>query len=136
MELQIGVKVLLRNSEGKYLLIKRSQPLLDGGGIRWDIPGGRVIQDETLDEALARELKEETDMNLSSQPAIIAAQDIIVPDKKTHIIRLTYAAKSSSHPKLSNEHKNHKWLSLNEILGTNIDDYLREVINRLIASGR
>jgi len=40
--LQVGVKALLQNSEGKYLLLRRSlekYPEIKG---RWDIVGGRI----------------------------------------------------------------------------------------------
>jgi 8-oxo-dGTP pyrophosphatase MutT (NUDIX family) len=129
MEVQVGVKILLKNSHSLYLFIKRTEPLLDGGGIRWDIPGGRIKAKESLGEALVRELQEETGMGLSGPPVLIAAQDIMVPDKHIHIVRLTYMAESVSDIKLSNEHNEYNWLSLDKALKTNIDDYLREVIS-------
>lgn len=43
--------------EGRVLLIRRGQPPLEG---RWSIPGGIVELGETIADAVARELKEET----------------------------------------------------------------------------
>lgn len=42
MELQVGVKVLLKNPEGKYLLVKRSNKKYPEVGATWDIVGGRI----------------------------------------------------------------------------------------------
>jgi ADP-ribose pyrophosphatase YjhB (NUDIX family) len=42
----------------KILLVKRSEKLMEGG--KWGLPGGFVNRDETVDEAVSRELKEET----------------------------------------------------------------------------
>lgn len=43
--------------QGRALLIRRGQPPLEG---RWSIPGGIVELGETIADAVARELKEET----------------------------------------------------------------------------
>lgn len=40
MELQVGVKVLLKNKEGNYLLLRRSLKKYPGVKGRWDIAGG------------------------------------------------------------------------------------------------
>jgi mutator protein MutT len=45
--------------EGKVLLIRRGKEPLRG---RWVVPGGTVELGETLEEALVREMKEETDL--------------------------------------------------------------------------
>lgn len=44
--------------DGKILLVKRTNKLLEGG--KWGLVGGYVERDETLAEAVAREVKEET----------------------------------------------------------------------------
>jgi len=49
MELQVGVKILLKNSEGKYLLIRRSAEKYPEVGARWDIVGGRIDGEPKLD---------------------------------------------------------------------------------------
>ncbi len=55
-----GVAIL----EGKVVLIRRGKPPLEG---RWTIPGGTVELGETLEEALVREMEEET--GLQVEPA-------------------------------------------------------------------
>jgi mutator protein MutT len=45
--------------EGKVLLIRRGKEPLRG---RWVVPGGTVELGETLEQALVREMKEETDL--------------------------------------------------------------------------
>src|SRR3989338_7224600 len=68
IELQVGVKILLRNNEGKYLLLKRSPEKYPEIGARWDIVGGRIDAGTPLIENLRREVKEETGLEISSEP--------------------------------------------------------------------
>ena len=54
--LQVGVKILLKNSDGKFLLLRRSlekYPEIKG---RWDIVGGRIDPGIALKENLIREM--------------------------------------------------------------------------------
>ncbi len=51
--------VLLR--DGLVLLVRRGKPPLQG---RWAIPGGTVERGETLEQALVREMEEETGLRI------------------------------------------------------------------------
>lgn len=114
MELQVGVKVLLRNSEDKYLVLKRSIEVVPGKGLTWDMPGGRIEPGSTLMDNLARELMEETGLTLSVVPRLIAAQDLMKVAER-HVVRLTYIGEAEGDVHLSHEHTDYKWLSLEEI---------------------
>jgi ADP-ribose pyrophosphatase YjhB (NUDIX family) len=50
---------------GRVLLVKRGQPPLQG---EWSLPGGVVEVGETLDAALAREVREETGLSVEIGP--------------------------------------------------------------------
>lgn len=52
--------VVLRKNKSEVLLIKRLHPPFEG---KWALPGGFMDMDETLEEAAARELEEETGLN-------------------------------------------------------------------------
>ena len=63
MSFYVGVHALILNEQNKVLITRRSaaenyMPLL------WDIPGGSVDMGETVEEALVREVKEETKLNI------------------------------------------------------------------------
>ena len=114
MELQVGVKVLLRNPEGKYLLLRRSAKKYPEAGEQWDMVGGRIDPGTTLMENLAREVREEAGLSLTGDPRLVAAQDILrVPGR--HVVRLTYIGAASGVPKLSEEHDEYQWFDLAEI---------------------
>ena len=56
-----GAAVLVRNSEGHILLLKRS-PQSRFAPDKWGLPGGKIEKGETPLEAAVRETKEETQL--------------------------------------------------------------------------
>ena len=64
----VAVGVIV-NTDGKILIAKR--PLSAHQGGLWEFPGGKVDADETIEQALVRELREELAIDvLASQPLI------------------------------------------------------------------
>lgn len=132
MELQVGVKILLKNAEGKYLLLHRSPEKYPEVEDPWDIPGGRIDPGIPLLENLKREIKEETGLILEKDPKLITAQDILrVPGR--HVIRLTYVGEITGEPKVNpDEHNNFQWFTIEELKSLDkLDSYLKEVLPKL-----
>lgn len=130
-ELKVGVKILLKNKGGKYLLIRRNLEKYPEARGEWDIVGGRIEVGMSLLSNLKREIKEETNLDLKEKPKLIAAQDILRISGK-HTIRLTYMGNIEGKPKLDmNENIDSKWMSLEEIMRVDdLDIYFKEVINQ------
>lgn len=129
--LQVGVKILLENSEGKYLLLRRSQEKYPEVTSRWDIAGGRIDPGTSLLENLRREVLEETTLELIGSPTLIAAQDIL-RKPGFHVVRLTYIGKSEGDVRIDpKEHDMHRWLKREDLfeLGEELDGYFRELLN-------
>lgn len=133
MNLQVGVKVLIRNSSNQYLFLRRSTKLsTDSNETSWDIPGGRINADEPLLDALKREIKEEIGHSMTTTPKLIASQDIFVETKNLHVVRLTYTVKEDiPNIHLSDEHDDYRWIDETEIQRVNTEPYLAEVLNNL-----
>lgn len=131
MILQVGVKVFLKNKEGKYLLIKRSPEKYPEVDKPWDIVGGRIEAGSSLLENLLREVREETGLEIVSEPRLIAAQDILRIEGK-HIVRLSYVADSEGEPKLdTNENTEYRWLSVGEMKKQQgLDMYVKEILEK------
>jgi 8-oxo-dGTP pyrophosphatase MutT (NUDIX family) len=131
MILQVGVKSFLRNSEGNYLLLHRSSVKYPGTKGTWDIPGGRIEPGSRLIDNLRREVKEETRLELGSEPILLSAQDII-PNGEKHVVRLTYFARADGVPVLDTEENvEYEWLSLAELKKhDDVDIYVRELIEK------
>jgi 8-oxo-dGTP diphosphatase len=131
MELQVGVKIMLQNSEGKYLLLKRASEKGSAVDEYWDMPGGRINPGSILIENLQREVSEETGLEIKGEIKLINAQDIIRPHK--HIVRLTYLGYADGDVILSTEHSEYKWLNKEEIKTLEpIDSYFKEVFDKFL----
>ncbi|MBI2463175.1 MAG: NUDIX hydrolase [Candidatus Spechtbacteria bacterium] len=132
MELQVGVKILLRNPLGHYLLVKRSADLYPEVGAKWDIVGGRIVPGFTLKENLQREIKEEIGLDYEGEPRLLGAQDILrIQDK--HVVRLTYVGEIKGEPVVDGkENTEARWFTREEIQHLEpLDIYFQELTKRI-----
>jgi len=131
--IQVGVKIFLKNAEGRYLLLKRSSKKYAKVVGSWDIVGGRINCGTKLIDNLRREVEEETELQITSEPVLIYAQDII-SETYGHIVRLTYVGKSDGKIVLDEEENtDYKWLSIDEMKSLeDLDVYVKEVIEKHI----
>lgn len=92
--IKVGVGVMILDGS-KILLGHRVAKREDTGGIfepdTWTLPGGKQEYDETILECAAREVKEETDLDISDFEIYSAADDI-QPDR--HFITIQVIAHS------------------------------------------
>lgn len=132
MILQVGVKAFLKNSEGKYLILKRSQKYGKFAD-KWDLPGGRIEVGTTLFDNLKREVREETQLEIVSEPKLICAQDIMRHNDK-HVVRLTYIVEAGGEVALDlSENTEYRWLSIEKLSQLeNLDEFVREILDKAL----
>ncbi len=113
----ITVKIVVLNSEHKILLLKRTKNSLNPE--KWDLPGGHIDKGETIQEAIEREVLEETGLNVEIGP-IINVVEFSKEHKafKSEKRGLRYIAftKDTEVELRDNEHTEFKWLSFNEAI--------------------
>lgn len=121
---------MLRNKEGKYLLVERSDKKYPEAAGTWDLVGGRIDPGSTLLDNLKREVKEEIGLGVIGEVRLLAAQDILrVPGR--HVVRLTYIGETEGKPILDEENKSYVWLTLSEMgKRENLDIYLKELVEK------
>ncbi|KAA0545370.1 NUDIX hydrolase [Bacillus sp. BGMRC 2118] len=73
----LAVAGLVINSKGEWLVVKKKYGGLKG---KWSIPAGFVNADETIDEAVRREVKEETGID-GVVKGIIGIRSGVIKDK-------------------------------------------------------
>ena len=132
--LQVGVKVLLRNPEGKFLFVRRNPKKYPEIGPKWDIVGGRIDIGTPLFENLKREVKEEVGLEITSTPKLVAGQDILNVERfpGRHVVRLTYTADTIGTPVIDEESLEYSWMTHGEIQAlpeNELDQYFKEVFD-------
>jgi 8-oxo-dGTP diphosphatase len=116
----------------KALIIKDNKVLLLQGGGRgwWELAGGKIEYGENLKEALARELKEELNVDDVLIGEIIEARTRINDiGEPLHMVFIIYSCKLPSNEfQISDEHVDWKWASVEEVKIFPMWEGFREVI--------
>ena len=101
--------ILIEN--GKLLLIKRGNMPEKG---KWALPGGRLEEDETVEECLVREAKEETGLDVEPLKLMgIYSKPERDPRK---IVSLIYVVKKvGGEPKAGSDAAELAWFDLNQL---------------------
>ena len=124
--LSTGIAVL---RGGKILIVRRASDDYLGGD--YELPGGGVDEGESLDVSIKRELKEETDLTLSEVLGMFPGFDYATP-KKPHVRQFNFLVRADGAVKLSGEHDDAKWVTLQDIDHLPLSGAMKEcIINAL-----
>ncbi|MCH9622112.1 MAG: RNA pyrophosphohydrolase [Chlamydiia bacterium] len=134
----LGVKGIITNSSGEVLVLEK-HPNKRCGTV-WDLPGGRIHKGETLEQALKREVFEETGLqNLTNIKFLL--MDLVnfripVAQSDVGLIFAVHQCKLEQIETitLSDEHTSYKWMSPSKAANLLKASYPRRVINLLSAS--
>ena len=123
---ELTVGALIFNSQGQIFLM-RSYKWKD----KWVIPGGHVELGETLEQALKREIKEETGLGIYDIKFLLFQEFIY--DKafwqKKHFIFFDFICKTKSlKVKLNSEGQKYLWVKPTKALHLNIEPYTKKAI--------
>jgi len=88
----LTVDAIVRNGDGAVLLVERRFPPLG-----WALPGGFVELGETLETAVAREVLEETGLNVENFEQFRAYSDP-ARDARHHIITIVFSGWAAGEP--------------------------------------
>lgn len=113
---------------GKYLVTRRSR-FNSYMPFKWDIPGGIVQPRETVEEAIYREVTEETGLTIRVGRVVhIYANRDQLPDRQT--FQAVYLCKYIGGEVNLNpsEHDMYQWMDYNDIASIDMIDFLRDLI--------
>ena len=96
----------------KILILKRIRPSSDGLGY-WELPGGGLEYGETPHEALIRELKEETKLDIKIINPVYTFT-AIRPDYQTVVIGFLTIT-TNDHVTISHEHTDYQFVSIDDL---------------------
>ena len=100
-----NVVAAIIKKNNKYLIVQRNRK--KHLGLKWEFPGGKVQKNETFEEALAREIKEELNIKVSLQDKITEEK---YKDEKIDIILHYYLCTQESGTIKLSEHEDLAWV--------------------------
>ena len=116
MDIKMSVKAIIcqdYNADGdeRFLILK------DEGTDWWDLPGGHLEDGETSDEALMREVNEETGLECDGHEEIFTKWMKLGDEEKAVMF---FFSDASGDVELSEEHTDYAWITIDEINDYNL----------------
>jgi len=125
----LAVRALITDDDGKILIIKRSSESKTNPD-KWELPGGKVDQGEPFDQALIREVKEETNLNISLNHVVGVSEQNLTLIRAVHII--LSAKVEEGELNLSSEHDGYAWVYFDTLPEYELADWLRDFVKNQI----
>lgn len=127
----VATKAIIFNTKSKKYLVLKKSDIEDINPNTFDMPGGRMEFGEKLEEAVVREAKEETGLDVTSKQ-VLNAWTFVKKDKDFQLTGIDFLCVTSQEEvKLSEEHSGFEWRSPKGIIGDEkYPDWLRKTIEK------
>ena len=100
-----NVVAAIIKKDNHFLIVKRNRK--KHLGLKWEFPGGKVQENETFEEALIREIKEELNIKISLQDKIAEEK---YKDEKIDIVLHYFLCTQEDGTIELNEHEDLAWV--------------------------
>lgn len=109
-------KGLIRNSEGKFLALQKSENY-DWKAGKWELPGGKIKEYEDRFEAGRRELEAETGLKVQDLKDTVREEIEEFSEEKTIVnCWILHTDSFSGEIELSDEHQDYRWVTAEEFI--------------------
>jgi 8-oxo-dGTP diphosphatase len=120
----VVVKAIIKK-DNQVLFLKRAKNSYDGG--KWDLPGGKLEGTEKLEEALIREVYEETGIVCKTSHPTYVTSSYVEHKKKNYIIIVYECQYISGGVILDDEHSQWQWKEESNIPSLDLSKYLKSI---------
>jgi ADP-ribose pyrophosphatase YjhB (NUDIX family) len=128
----VTVGAIVERADGRILLVRTHK-----WGDRLGLPGGKVERGERLEDALRREILEETRLMIHDCRFVVALDSIDSPEfhRSLHMVLLNYHCRSDGgEVQLNDEAESYLWATPNEALTLDLNAPTRSLIERWLAT--
>ncbi len=123
----LAVRAFIKNDKGEILIIKRSATCKTNP-LKWELPGGKVNLGEPIEEALKREVKEETGLNINPNGILGVAEQELTIFKAIHII---IECSANGRLRLDDEHEAYAWVKPEDLRYYELTDWFQNFLSKL-----
>ncbi len=128
----VTVGALIFNARGEVLMVRTHK-----WSNLWGIPGGKTKFGETSVAALRREIKEETDLDVTGVEFVLVQDCIHSKEfyRDAHFVLLNYTCGCAGEPvvKLNDEAVEFRWVTMTEALGLALNQPTRVLLEAVVA---
>lgn len=117
----LSVRVMLEDDNGLVLIVKRSDTS-DWNPCKWEFPGGKLDPGESFDDALRREVREETGLTVKITALVGAVEDDCKNFRIVHLLMKGQVVDGTI--AMSHEHTDYKWVSKADLASQNVTSYI------------
>ena len=123
----LTVRGIIKNGSGEILIVKR-HPKSKTDPEMWELPGGKVERGEFFADALVREIKEETNLDVEIGDFCEAVQNDY--SHKRTVQLMMYLINVEGEVKISDEHTEFMWASIEKIKTLEISTSLKKLLEK------
>ena len=123
----LTVRGIIKNGSGEILIVKR-HPKSKTDPEMWELPGGKVERGEFFADALVREIKEETNLDVEIGDFCEAVQNDY--SHKRTVQLMMYLINVKGEVKISEEHTEFMWASIEKIKTLEISTSLKKLLEK------
>lgn len=120
----VAVAGIVFDDQGRVLLIQRGKP--PGQGL-WTVPGGKLEGGESLADAVVREVREETGLDVTVGPLVEVVERIA---EGYHYVILDYLAFGAGEPRAGTDAADARFVTREELAALPLTDGLLPVLDR------
>jgi 8-oxo-dGTP diphosphatase len=118
----LSVRMLIHDENGRCLLLKRSVNNKSNVG-KWEFPGGKIDPGEKIEDAMLREVAEETGLKVRLERVAGSAESEMPAVRVAYLI--FEGTKEVGQVRLSNEHDDYVWVTPQELLRYDLIEQFR-----------
>lgn len=123
----LTVRGVIKNNNGEMLIVKR-HPKSKTDPEMWELPGGKVENGEHFADALVREIKEETNLDVNVGDFCEAVQNDYMHKRTVQL--MMYLEDGEGSVKISDEHTEFMWASMEKIKTLEISTSLEKLLKK------
>jgi mutator protein MutT len=125
---RVAVRAIITNERGEILLLKRANTRYSEG--LWNLPGGKLEYDETVESAIKAEVREETSLEVTASTFYDYIDNLPNELSDKHYVTLVFICYTTGSLKLSDESSEFRWLGKDELNTIDIAFRNAEVIRK------
>lgn len=123
----LTVRGIIKNDNNEILIVKR-HPKSKTDPEMWELPGGKVEEGEFFTDALVREIKEETNLNVNVGDFAEAIQNDYSHKRTVQI--MMYLDIEDGEVKISEEHTDWMWADIEKIRTLDVSTSLEKMLKK------